>query len=833
VDSDGRSGVPVGTDLAPNAGAQDVDGAANGASRAPPPPAKPRLSGRVRSALVGGLIVVIGVTGSAFLASAWRSSSQRANKKSFQSTVADLSNTLDAKLQTKIELTHAMRSIATMEPNAGEERFLQWYQQLQHRAPASPDLTAVFIQAIPASGLPAFRAQAEADPAFSKLLRGRFQIVPSGSRPRYCLTRATVGDPTGASLYPPLLNYCAPVLPGIGVSPYAALIETERDTGAFIVTPLPGLGVASLVGIGEAVFRRGAALATVAARRAAFRGIIGLSFDSTKLIGGLLTGRRSLTLALYHRNIGGPLELIGRAGAHPQGRSSGYSERLQIGEGWLVEVSGIVDSPLPADAQGAIALGLGLLVTLLIFLLWRVLARSRQRAWGLVGEKTDELKYRALHDPLTDLPNRILVLDRAEQILARGRRQDVPVTALFVDIDGFKQINDGFGHQAGDDLLRQVAARLKTILRDSDTVGRVGGDEFVMLIDSLHLNAAPELVAERILDVLRQPVRLPQSSRPLISVTASIGIATGRPPSAEELMQDAHLALHRAKTAGKDGYVKFESAMQTASRDRIDLQMDLGNALDAEELFLLYQPMLDLENEQIVGVEALLRWQHPAGETVPPEVFIPLAEDSGLIVPIGRWVLEQACAQCAAWHELGHPLNISVNVSARQLERPQLVAEVRTALRNSGLDPATLTLEITETVLMRRPENTALLLAELKALGVRIAVDDFGTGYSSLAYLRQFPVDSLKIDRTFITSLALSSEAHALAHTLIALGKALGLQTLAEGVEQRSQVRALQREGCDLAQGFLFARPLTPDALERFLAENPVPTGSLLLPAQG
>jgi EAL domain-containing protein (putative c-di-GMP-specific phosphodiesterase class I) len=298
-------------------------------------------------------------------------------------------------------------------------------------------------------------------------------------------------------------------------------------------------------------------------------------------------------------------------------------------------------------------------------------------------------------------------------------------------------------------------------------------------------------------------------------------------------MQDAHLALHRAKTAGKDGYVKFESAMQTASRDRIDLQMDLGNALDAEELFLLYQPMLDLENEQIVGVEALLRWQHPAGETVPPEVFIPLAEDSGLIVPIGRWVLEQACAQCAAWHELGHPLNISVNVSARQLERPQLVAEVRTALRNSGLDPATLTLEITETVLMRRPENTALLLAELKALGVRIAVDDFGTGYSSLAYLRQFPVDSLKIDRTFITSLALSSEAHALAHTLIALGKALGLQTLAEGVEQRSQVRALQREGCDLAQGFLFARPLTPDALERFLAENPVPTGSLLLPAQG
>jgi diguanylate cyclase (GGDEF)-like protein len=786
------------------------------------------LASRLRALLIGGLIVVVGVTGSAFLASAWRSSSQRANKKSFESTVADLSSTLDAKLQTKIELTHAMRSIATLEPNAGDTRYVQWYEQLQRGAPTSPDVTAVFIQAVPASELPVFRAQAEADPTARKSLHGSFQIVPSGSRPLYCLTRATVGNTGGKTAYPSLLDYCAPVLPGIGKSPYAALIRMERTTGEFIVTPLPGLGVASLVGISEAVYRAGAPLATVPERRAAFRGIIGTSFAGAELLAPLLAGHGSLTLALYHHNSGDPLELIGRAGAHPLGSSPGYSERLALGEGWLVQVSGTADSPLAADTQGAIALAFGLLVTLLVFLLWRVLARSRQRAWGLVGEKTDELEYRALHDPLTDLPNRILVLDRAEQILARGRRLDVPVTALFVDIDGFKQINDRFGHQAGDDLLRQIAARLVTVLRDSDTVGRVGGDEFAMLIDSTGLLAAPELVAERILDVLRQPIRLPQSSRPPISVTASIGIATGRPPSAEELMQDAHLALHKAKAAGKDGYVKFESAMQTASRDRIDLEMDLGNALDAEELFLLYQPMLSLESEQVVGVEALLRWSHPAGETVAPDVFIPLAEDSRLIVPIGRWVLEQACAQGAAWHEQGHLLNISVNVSARQLERPELIEEVRTALHDSGLDPETLTLEITETVLMRKPENTAQLLAELKELGVRIAVDDFGTGYSSLAYLRQFPVDSLKIDRTFITGLARSSEAHALTHTLIALGKALGLETLAEGVEQHSQVRELQREGCDLAQGFLFARPLTPDALERFLANGPRTVGSFV-----
>jgi diguanylate cyclase (GGDEF)-like protein len=781
----------------------------------------PRLSSRLRSLLIGGLIIVIGVTGSIFLASAWRSSSLRANKKSFQSTAADLSDTLDAKLDTKTQLTRTLRAIATMEPNAGDARFLQWYRQLQSKAPASPDVTAVFIQAVPAAALPAFRAQAETDPAFRKLLHGPFQIVPSGSRPPYCLTRAIVGSSGATSLYPPLLDYCAAVIPGIGKSPYAAQITTERDTGQFTVTPLPGVGVASLVGIGEAVYRRGAPLTTLAARRAAFRGIIGTSFDSAALLAPLLAGRGSLTLALYHQNVGAPPQLIGRAGAHPKGRSPGYSERNELGEGWLLEVTGMPDSPLAADTQGAIALAFGLLVTFLILLLYRALSRSRQQAWGLVGEKTDELEYRGLHDPLTDLPNRILVLDRAEQILARGRRQDLPVTALFVDIDSFKQINDRYGHQAGDDVLRQVGARLKTILRDSDTVGRLGGDEFVMLVDSAGLDAAPELVAERILDVLRQPIQLPQSSHPPICVTASIGIATGRPSCAEELMQDADLALYKAKAVGKDGYVKFESAMQTAAQDRMHLEMDLGEALQADQFFLVYQPMLDLVSEQVVGVEALLRWRHPSGETIPPDAFIPIAEESGLIVTIGRWVLDQACTQAAAWHEQGYPLNISVNVSARQLERPEFIEEVRAALQDSGLEPATLTLEITETVLMRKPDTTAQLLGELKALGVRIAVDDFGTGYSSLAYLRQFPVDSLKIDRTFITNLAISSEAHALTHTLIQLGKALGLETLAEGVEQHGQVRQLQLEGCDLAQGFLFARPLTPDALERFLADSP------------
>ncbi len=778
------------------------------------------ISGRVRTALVGGLIVVVGFVASAFLAVEWRSNVLRTNRESFRSTASDLSGALNSRLGASIGLTRTMRSIAAMEPGVGDTRFRQWYRQLQLGVAAPSGVATVLIQPVAASRLSAFRRQAESDPAFRTLLGGRFQIVPPGKRPVYCLTRAIVGKSAATSLYPTLLDYCAPVLPGIGRSPFASLIRTATDTGSSIVTPIPGF---SLVAIGEAVYRRGAPIATRQARRAALTGLIGTSFDGATLIRPLLADHRSVELTLYHRNAGGPLRLIARAGDQPGGYSDAlaYSQRRKLGAGWLVDVTGTPNSAISADAQGLIVFGVGLLVSVLLFVLYRVLSRSRQRAWGLVGEKTDELEYRALHDPLTDLPNRSLVLDRADQTLARARRLDVPVSALFVDVDGFKLINDRYGHQAGDEVLKQVGARLKTILRDSDTVGRIGGDEFVMLVDPTGSETAPKLVAERILDVLRQPMELHQPSRSPVSVTASVGVATGLPASAEDLLQDADLAMYKAKAVGKDGYVVFGTAMQAVARDRMQLELDLARALDADQLFLAYQPMVDLENGKVVGVEALLRWLHPVRGAIAPEVFIPIAEDNGLIVPIGRWVLRDACVQGAAWRRKGHRLGISVNVSARQLERTEFVEEVRAALNDAGLDPAALTLEITETVLMRKPDATARLLTELKALGVQIAVDDFGTGYSSLAYLRQFPVDSLKIDRTFITGLAQSNEAHALTHTLVQLGKALSLQTLAEGVEHDYQAQELRREGCDLAQGFLFASPLTPDAVERFLAEAP------------
>jgi diguanylate cyclase (GGDEF)-like protein len=762
------------------------------------------------------LIVIIGVVASAFLADRWRASAVDANKTAFTSAATDLSRTLEAKLAANIALVRTIRSIATMEPNAGEARFRQWYRQLQLGAPAFTGSGAELIQPVPAARLGAFRRYAKSDPAFRGLLLGDFQIVPPGKRPAYCLARAIVGPAGASNLYPPLLDYCAPVLPGIGRSPFATLFHAAASGGSTVVTPIPGF---SLVALGEAVYRRGAPLQTNSQRRAAFTGVIGTSFDSAALLRSLLGDHHALRLALYHRNLASPLVSIGHAGS-AQPASSGYSQRRDFGQGWVLQTTGTVDHPVAADTQGLVVLGVGLLLTLLSFLTYRVLATSRRRAWGLVGEKTGELAYRALHDRLTDLPNRALVLDRAEQILARARRLDVRVTALFVDIDDFKQINDRFGHHVGDEVLRQVGARLKTILRDNDTVGRLSGDEFVMLIDSIGLNASPELVAERILDVLRAPFELPGSNQAPVHMTASIGIATGLPASAEDLMQDADLALYKAKAGGKNSFALFETAMQTAAQDRMKLEVDLADALDEQQLYLVYQPMLDLEHERVVGVEALLRWRHPQSGVIPPDAFIPIAEENGLIVPIGRWVLEHACAQGAAWQRQGHQLTIAVNVSARQLERPEFVEEVSSALGTNGLAPERLTLEITETVLMRKPDFTASLLNDLKALGVRIAVDDFGTGYSSLAYLRQFPVDSLKIDRTFITSLARSSEAHALTHTLIQLGKALGLATLAEGVEEHAQVRELQLEGCNLAQGFLFSRPLSPEALVHFLEER-------------
>jgi diguanylate cyclase (GGDEF)-like protein len=431
----------------------------------------------------------------------------------------------------------------------------------------------------------------------------------------------------------------------------------------------------------------------------------------------------------------------------------------------------------------------------------------------------EQIRHQALHDALTGLPNRALILDRTEQLLGRARRDRTPVAALFLDLDGFKEINDTLGHAAGDQLLRAVASRLSTTIRESDTLARLGGDEFVVLVDGLTIDT-PELVAERLLEVLRPPFVLEGREHTPLTVTASIGIATATErASAGDLLRDADVALYQAKAAGKNRSVVFAPAMQTAVRDRLELEMDLRTAVEGHQFRLAYQPIFDLEDRTVTGVEALLRWEHPTRGTIQPDGFVPLLEDTGLIVQVGRWVLEEACRQAARWHRMGHHLDMSVNVSARQLESDHLVDDVRTALALADLPATALVVEITETAIMRDTEATVARLDALKRLGVRLAIDDFGTGYSSLAYLRQFPVDSLKIDRSFISGLADSPDAGALVHTLVDLGKALGLTTLAEGIEDDEQYARLRSESCDRGQGFLVSKPLTPDDLEAFLVD--------------
>ena len=443
-----------------------------------------------------------------------------------------------------------------------------------------------------------------------------------------------------------------------------------------------------------------------------------------------------------------------------------------------------------------------------------------------LARREEELSFLATHDPLTGLPNRTLILDRVEQMLARSRRSQTPVAALFVDLDNFKSINDTLGHGVGDELLCAVAARLDGVIRGADTLGRLGGDEFVVISEELSLAAGPEVIAERLLDALQQPFNLGANKETRLTVTASVGIAAGDHALAEELLRDADIAMYRAKWDGKNRYAVFETGMQDTMQARMELEMDLREALEQDEFFLAYQPTIDLRDMSPNGVEALIRWKHPTRGVVQPDDFIPLLEETGLITEIGKWVLEEACAQGAAWRQAGYPIGMAVNVSGRQLDTDQLIVDVEEALSHSGLEPAALTIEITETTLMRNIEETARRLAQVKALGVRIAIDDFGTGYSSLAHLQRFPVDALKIDRSFILGLEHNQEGETLIRTLVQLGKSLAIETFAEGIEQQQELSLLRGEDCDSGQGFLFARPLDVAATEAFLrdwAENATP----------
>jgi diguanylate cyclase (GGDEF)-like protein len=434
--------------------------------------------------------------------------------------------------------------------------------------------------------------------------------------------------------------------------------------------------------------------------------------------------------------------------------------------------------------------------------------------------RLEQLTKQAFRDSLTGLPNRALFMDRLSHGLTRARRRHEHLAVLFLDLDRFKVVNDTLGHAVGDQLLVEVSNRLGGSLRPGDTVARLGGDEFGLLLEDVAAAETAEAVALRIEAELAKPLHFEGRE---IFITASIGIAlsSARLGMPEEILRDADHAMYHAKAKGKARHEIFDSSMSALALDRMDLEMDLRLAISRHEFRLHYQPILRLDTGRITEVEALIRWQHPKRGLLQPDSFIGLTEETGLIVPIGQWVLTEACRQARVWQlefPSTPPLVMSVNLSAKQFQHPNMLQEVTQALTESGLDAASLKLEITESVVMQDALATLAKLKELKDLGIRLAIDDFGTGYSSLGYLKRFPVDTLKIDRSFVKGLSKDGNDSAIVRAVVTVAKSLNMDVTAEGVETDQQRVELKALGCDRGQGFLFARPADAEHVTPLLA---------------
>lgn len=785
-------------------------------------------------------VLVLGLLASVVSAVAWRTSVQNSHRAAFESDARSAATTLTMALQRDADLVATARALVADDPTVSNAAFTQWFDTLGAPQHYPGTIGFAYIERVTPAQLPSFAATVATDPPLGVAVPRSFAVQPPGQRAAYCLMRLTT-----LQLSPSLLsrmdalvearndfgNFISPTTDECANPAFERLLTPTRagslTVGSFVqVLDTSSGGTASRAAL-SSLFGKLYPIELVAPVDSLARpgdpahllGWVGGLFDANTLLGPVATDDH-LAFSLSVPSVGGSSLEVAHVG-NLAGQTYVRTTHLRAQGGWILRLAGSTGGFWTSTRQGWGVFAIGLVLTALAFALVRNMTRSRAMALALVASKTAELRHQAMHDSLTDLPNRALILDRAEHALARARRDGTPVALLYVDLDGFKDVNDANGHGVGDCLLQAVAERFTGTLRDADTVGRLGGDEFVVLLEGEAADH-PEQVADRLLATCREPVAVPSLPGVALTVGASIGIATGVRDDAGDLLRDADIALYRAKEAGKHCAVVFESSMHAEVRRRVDLDAELHQALVEEQFFVVYQPLFSVDTLHVVGAEALVRWRHPTRGVVPPMEFIPRLEESGLITDVGRFVLLEACRQAQRWHRADLPLTISVNVAALQLESPDFVAQVLHALEHTGVDPRSVVLEITETALMHDSDRIAQRLHSLRLAGLRVAIDDFGTGYSSLAYLQQFPVDILKIDRSFVVAAATSAEGRVLLHAMVQLGRALGLATLAEGIEDSAQLELLRAEGCDLGQGFLFARPMEPEVAERFLADQVV-----------
>jgi diguanylate cyclase (GGDEF)-like protein len=797
-----------------DAAAADADGdlstpvqIAEGPAHRPELPSsnKRATSGSTVSWLMAAFVwVVICVVGAGIGAHALAKHDAAKAQESFQSNSAAVAATVAQSIQQQADLVSGAGTYFAGNSNTTPAEFETWARHV-HALARFPQIERMSLAAIVrAPDVHAYETQ------IGRSAAQPLNVSPSGTRSFYCFTLSEITRSPAQPLEAGR-DYCGRT--------HTLLIA--RDTGktsyqATTVHGVPALRLQIPVYKGDAVPQ------TQTDRIAAFSGWVRETLVPGVMLRQALQAHGAANGSISFQNGATSAQFsTGKASKNGQSRTT------DLPGGWTVTSYAAAASTSIFDDPGSLALVaagfvLSLLVGALIFVLGMPRlghgdARSPRGGGDRPKNQGDARKAEELYDPLTGLPNRALAYDRTERVLARaGRESGLLAGALIVDIDWFKDFNEKLGQEAGDQLLRTVAERLQTVVRSHDTVGRLGGDRFLILVEVAARGARLDSLARRVTEALHKPVELDDFG-PSFFMTASIGVAFGRYETPEELVRDAQLALQASKSAGKDRYTMFNANMRSLIEDRAVLEAELNAALQEHQLFLVYQPVLNLATQKVVGLEALLRWMHPKRGVLTPADFLPVAEDTGLIVPIGRWALEEATHRGAAWDVAGNPLEIAVSVSPNQFNRDGFATDVTRALQQSGIRPELLTLEIAEPTIMADLPDATRRLDELKRLGVKLAIDEFGNGYAYRSDLQRMPLDYLKVDRSSLAASDDEDYRSWLLEAILVFGRDLSLTVIAKGVETYEQMIALRDGNCPLAQGFFLGKPMPAEAVEGLL----------------